>query len=122
MGRLYTYSSDYRSHNFGSLDLQGATITKEFSQWHSMRTVRMDALHFMRAYTLLKNDNQRSMGGCFSTAGHADVVNLAFALELFLKSLLYGVGIKPTQSHNLKKLFEKLPADLQQNIRLNFRL
>ena len=43
------------------------------------------------------------------------VVNLAFACEVYLKTLLENQGIE-IKTHDLSKLFQKLPEECQQDI------
>ncbi len=46
----------------------------------------------------------------------ASAVNLSFALELYLKSLLAQLG-EHARGHNLRKLYDALPSDVRGQIR-----
>ena len=54
---------------------------------------------------------------------YGDVIgtNLAFACELFLKSMLHSQGIKFRKEHNLENLCRLLPNAQQEEIRLRFK-
>ena len=47
--------------------------------------------------------------------GVADFVCLAFAVELYLKAVFEVLG-KKQRGHNIRKIFEKLPEEAQQEI------
>lgn len=44
-------------------------------------------------------------------------VNLAFACELYLKSMLYKLDINFGKSHRVSELYKLLPEEIQKNIR-----
>lgn len=45
---------------------------------------------------------------------------IAFSCEIYLKTLLYCFGISHPKVHNLKKLFNLLPKDIQEKIRESY--
>ena len=51
----------------------------------------------------------------------AYTANLAFACELYFKQLLYIKGIDVTRIHGLKKLYEKIPQDMQNEIIIEYQ-
>jgi hypothetical protein len=72
------------------------------------------AEQFWRATNTLRTDDWR-------TAPTPPIVCAAFALELYLKCLIAMEGKKPPLSHDLKKLFRRLDAETQNEIRARFK-
>lgn len=50
------------------------------------------------------------------------LANVAFSCELFLKAILYCLGLDFSKKHGLKELFEKLPHDEQEYISKNIAI
>ena len=94
-------------------------------------SIQVQADDFFNAYLVLKDNNEamierlsNSPGkpligtselGTRSTTG-VDIVCLAFSVELYIKDLHYAIKGKAPRGHNILKLFEKLPEQIQQEI------
>lgn len=77
--------------------------------------VRVQADDFFKAYEIL--------GKSRPELNSPAVVNLAFALELYIKDIYYALKIEDTlprgrNGHNILELFRGLPEETQQEIRL----
>lgn len=82
-----------------------------------------NAQNFLSAYEVLRSHAIASLEKGAPTlfnASIASIVNLTFAIELFLKGLLYEAGLKAT-GHHLAELFEHLPAQTQSEIKNTFK-
>lgn len=76
--------------------------------------VRVQADDFFKAYQVL---NERG-----AELNSPAVVNLAFALELYIKDIFYALNMvdefpRGRDGHNILALFRKLPEETQQEIR-----
>lgn len=79
--------------------------------------MRAQADDFFKAYTILRKSGLEMNGPA--------VVNLAFALELYIKELYVvlkardsnGKDVKAPRFHNILELFRQLPLEAQQEIR-----
>lgn len=94
-------------------------------------SIQMQADDFFNAYSVLKDNNEALMErlkknqgkhrtgsnelGTRSAMG-VDIVCLAFSVELYIKDLHSAVNGKAPRGHNILKLFEKLPENIQQEI------
>jgi hypothetical protein len=77
--------------------------------------IRAQADDFFNAYQVLQEHTENVS---LTTLGPA-VVNLAFAVELYIKELHHVLNKKPPRGkdgHNILKLFEGLPPDVRQQI------
>jgi hypothetical protein len=83
--------------------------TDELVKYDKMARTLMNAQDFLRSYQILQG--QFVFG--------ASVVNLALAIELFLKALLYGAG-EEVRGHDLEELFERLPPQMKEEIKSAF--
>ncbi len=76
--------------------------------------VRVQADDFFKAHQILKKSGPE--------LNSPSVVNLAFALELYIKDIYYALKIegefpRGRDGHNILELFRKLPEENQQEIR-----
>ena len=94
-------------------------------------TIQMTATDFFNAYLVLQENNEAlierqanssamllegtKMPGTLSTMG-VEIVCLAFSVELYIKDLHCAIEGKAPRGHNILKLFEKLPEQIQQDI------
>ena len=94
-------------------------------------TIQMQADDFFNAYLVLKENNEALIDrlanssvksleggkilGTLSTMG-VEIVCLAFSVELYIKDLHCAIKGKAPRGHNILKLFEKLPEQIQQDI------
>ena len=82
--------------------------------------IRYQADDFFRSYEVLKADFQSNFEKqATPTAGYTMtpcVVNLAFAVELYLKDLYQALGIKAPRVHEILKLYKKLPDQTRTDI------
>ena len=91
----------------------------------------MQAEDFFSAYLVLKENNeafferQADSSGKLLKEGTAlgthptmgvEIVCLAFSVELYIKDLHYALKGKAPRGHNILKLFETLPEQIQQEI------
>lgn len=53
----------------------------------------------------------------FDLLGTPEIVNLAFACEVYIKTLLEFYRIKSKKNHKLNELFAQLPDDVQQEVK-----
>lgn len=70
--------------------------------------IRAQADGFFKAYKVLAKSG--------AELNSPAVVNLAFALELYIKDLHFALKDKAPYGHNILKLFEKLPEPVRQEI------
>ena len=94
-------------------------------------SIQFQAEYFLNAYLVLRDNNEAliekldnsqkkssigaKMLGSRPTIG-VDIVCLAFSVELYIKDLHYTLEGKAPSGHNILKLFEKLPEQIQQEI------
>ena len=94
-------------------------------------SLQFQAEYFFNAYQVLSENNEAminrlekstdelSIGiktlGTYPTIG-VDIVCLAFSVELYIKDVHYVIRGKSPRGHNILKLFEKLPDEIQQQI------
>lgn len=81
-------------------------------------SIRMQADDFLDAYRALEKHSENVS---LTTMGPA-VVNLAFAVELYVKDVYCTLDLKPPRGkdgHNILALFEKLPEPVRQEIFLH---
>ena len=71
--------------------------------------IRRQADDFLKAYEILSKNKPE--------LNSPAIVNLAFALELYIKDLHYALNKKIPRGHNILELFKKLPLEAQQKIR-----
>lgn len=87
---------------------------------------QFEAQSYFNAYELMSKNNQAFLEqeaskidtGVRQTL-RADVVCLAFALELYLKDLYFVVTGEPLIGHKTHELFDKLPEEIQKEIFLH---
>lgn len=84
-----------------------------------MLSILSNAQDFSRASQILRKHNQHCVGSGEQPVFTVDIVNLAFAIELFLKALLCGVG-KKVRGHKMNELFACLPEEKQMEIKEAF--
>lgn len=84
---------------------------------------QFEAQSYLNAYELLAKNNQAFMEQEISKKDvgvrqtlRADVVCLAFALELFLKDLYFVVNGEALTGHKIHELFDQLPEEIQEKI------
>ena len=91
----------------------------------------MKADDFFNAYLVLEDNNKAMIEQLSNSPGKpligtnelgtrittgVEIVCLAFSVELYIKDLHYAVKGKAPRGHNILKLFEKLPEQIQQEI------
>ena len=81
----------------------------------AMPLILRQAQDFLLAHQILKDHKWSKSKTENEAVFFADVVNLSFAIELFLKALLSKDNIS-SHGHNLKNLFNKLPPKMQKEI------
>ncbi len=74
--------------------------------------IRMQADDFLNAYLVLQEHSENVS----LTTLAPTIVNLSFALELYLKDIYCALGEKPPKGHKIIKLFEGLPESVRQYI------
>lgn len=84
-----------------------------------MSAALQNAREFLNAYRVLRSHNNACLTTKQSPVFIVDVVNLAFAIELLLKALLYSEA-KKARGHKLDELFELLSPQTQEEIKRNF--
>lgn len=92
--------------------------------------LQTNAEDFLNAFEVLNESNEALINrlsispgnpsalkafGVFPTGG-ADIVCLSFSVELYIKDVHFAVKGKVPRGHNILKLFEKLPEQIQQEI------
>lgn len=89
-----------------------------------------NAERFSSAFEIIKESNDEFISNFNNPRKHptsnkvfaskptmgVEIVCLAFSLELYLKNLHYVINGKSPRGHNILKLFEKLPEEIQQKI------
>ena len=70
--------------------------------------VKYQADDFFEAYLVLKKHNK---------FGSPSVVNLAFAVELYIKDLHFALLGKMPRGHNILELYRELPEEIKQEIK-----
>ena len=91
----------------------------------------MQAEEFFNAYLVLKENNEALIERLSDSPGKpiigtkelgtrpttgVDIVCLAFSVELYIKDLHFAIDGEAPRGHNIRKLFEKLPEQIQQEI------
>lgn len=91
----------------------------------------MQAEHFFNAYQVLSENNEAMIERLANSSGKSligtkmlgtrptmgvDIVCLAFSVELYIKDVHYAVKGKAPRGHDILKLFEELPEQIQQEI------
>ena len=94
-------------------------------------SIQMQAEDFFNAYLVLKENNETFIERQSDPSGKSlkgtkamgtrpsigvDIVCLVFSVELYIKDLHYAVKGKALRGHNILKLFEALPEQIQQEI------
>lgn len=70
--------------------------------------VKAQADDFFSAYKILEKASGPIMA--------PGVVCLAFSLELYIKDVYYALNMEPPRSHNILKLYKKLPRQIRRDI------
>jgi hypothetical protein len=71
-------------------------------------------LSFLQFSDLVKAGKFRDCDSSFISCA---ATNVTFAIELYLKGLCRGVGVRIGREHDLLKIFDKLPYDMQEDIK-----
>lgn len=94
-------------------------------------SIQMQADDFFNAYLVLKDNNEALMKRLQNNPGKphigtkelgtritggVEIVCLAFSVELYIKDLHFAVTGEAPHGHNILKLFEKLPEQIQKEI------
>lgn len=92
---------------------------------------RMQADDFFNAYRVLRESNDAMMTKLEKLSGKplvgktafgtlpamgVDIVCLAFSVELHIKDVYYALNVEPPHGHNILKLYEGLPQNIQRDI------
>lgn len=74
--------------------------------------IRVQADDFFKAYQVLEENYETATLAVMGPA----IVNLAFAVELYIKALHYSVTGKVPRGHNILALFKRLPKAIRKQI------
>lgn len=74
--------------------------------------IRMQADDFLKAYQVLAENYDKASLVIMTPS----VVNLAFALELYIKDLHFAIKGKAPRGHNILKLYKTLPHTIKKEI------
>lgn len=94
-------------------------LEEALNRYSKLNRTLDQAKEFLYAYKVLSEHKlSRYKKGEYLPMFSADTVQLIFAIELFFKALLSKYG-KDVKGHNLLKLFKKLPAEVQDEIKMS---